>query len=272
MKRALALFLALLMTLLTGACAEADDGGEGIVHVLDEEQTDSFVQETGMIASDPFRPDSLERIILPPDDRKVVKKPKQYPYSAIAYMEAKGECGCEWCCTGFMVTEKTLLTAAHCMMCKEHEKWAKKVTFYFGYKSRKNYLYRYKSKWTAWVGSFPSRNEDDWAIVKLNKKVGKKTGWFGIRSCSDDDLMGKSFCIAGFGGEDKLRYAWGTVTGVWEKQLGYNIDTLPGSSGSPIFDSNDYAIGINTSHTDSANFGQRLRSEIFQKMEQNGLL
>ena len=276
MKRLLALLLTLLLALPACAWAEEDDGGEGVICFPDRAQEDSFAFDENAADCDPFMPDALEKDIIGRDDRVKVKKPKNYPYSAIAYMDVSGECGCNWRATGFMVTREALMTAAHCVVCTKHAKWAKKITFYFGYKSRKNYLYRYKSGWYAWVGTtFPDKKYssiDDWAIVRLDKKVGDKTGWFGMRWCSDDELKGHTFCIAGFGGEPKLRYSWGEITNVWEKQIEHTIDILPGSSGSPIFDENNYAVGIETSGADSANYGQRLRYELRQVMVNNGLL
>ena len=276
MNRLLAVLLVLLT--MTSVCvrAEDDEGGEGTISFVDAAQADSFVSGGAPASVEPFAPDDLEKIILGSDDRVKVKKPKEYPYSAIAYMVVKGSCKCNWTCTGFMVTKNTLLTAAHCMVCTKHGKWAKNITFYFGYKSKKNYRYRYKSRWQAWAGTtFPEHryaSSDDWAVVKLDKNVGDKTGWFGMRFCTDSELLGNSFCIAGFSGEAKLRYVWGTVTDVWEKQIGYDIDTLPGDSGSPVFDDNYYAVGIETNSSDTANFGQRLRDEIRQVMVKNGLL
>ncbi|MBR2571449.1 MAG: trypsin-like serine protease [Clostridia bacterium] len=277
MKKLAAVLLALLTALSVFALAEGDDGGEGVIHFPDAAQADSFVSDGDPADVDPYIPETLEKGIIGKDDRVTVKKPKQYPYSAIALLETKYECGCGYFgATGFMVTEDTLLTAAHCIVCTQHGKWAKKITFYFGYKSKKNSLYKYKPKWQAWVGTtFPGgtySSEDDWAIINLNRKIGDKTGWFGMRWCSNDELMGHSFCMAGFGGEPKLSYAWGEITNVWDKQIGFNNDTLPGNSGSPIFDDGYYAVGIATSGSDTENYGQRLRDDIRQVMVKNGLL
>ena len=147
MKRLPAILLALSIALTVCAWAEEDDGGEGILYFPDEARTDLAVSDTDLSSVEPFVPDTLEKVIVGKDDRVKVKKPKQYPYSAICYMDGKYECGCRWTGTGFMVSENTLLTCAHLLVCKEHGKWAKKMTFYFGYKNRKNYLYRYKSTW-----------------------------------------------------------------------------------------------------------------------------
>lgn len=275
MKRLLAVILALLTALSAGALTE-DDGGEGVIHFPDEAQEDSFLSDTNLSSIEPFMPDTLEKTIIGEDNREIISKPKLYPFSAIAYIEMKYECGCTGGATAFMVTQNTAMTAAHCVYCYKHDKWARKITFYFGYKSRKNYLYRYKSKWTAWVGTkFPDQtyiNTDDWALVKLNKKVGEKTGWLGMRFCSDDELMGKTLCLAGFGGEDKLRSCWGKVTEVKEKTVGYDMDMLPGNSGSPVFDEDDYVYAINTNQNPAVNWGRRLTPEIRQTMEKNGML
>ncbi|MBR2571006.1 MAG: trypsin-like peptidase domain-containing protein [Clostridia bacterium] len=276
MKRLTAILMALLIALCPCVQAEEDFGGEGMIVFPDGTQADSFLSGANPENHDPFAPEILEKTIFPPDDRVKVKKPKEYPYSAIALIDVQGSCGCNWYCTGAMVSEEALLTCAHTLVCYKHGKWAKKATFCFGYKSRKNYLYRYKSKWTAWVGStfqngYAEGSADDWALVRFEKKVGKKTGWFGMRWATDDELSGAHVCMAGFGGEDTLRYCWGTINHVWEKEIGCDIDTLPGNSGSPVFDENYYIVALFTMLGDEYSICRRLTGEIHQKMTENGL-
>ena len=272
MKRIILVLLALLLALSPCALCEEDDGGEGAINLIEEQ--DSFANAGSLSLSEPFTPDGLEKTILIGDDRVTVKKTKQYPYSAIANITGKFSCGCPTQSTGFMVTRNTLLTAAHCLVCQKHNKWAKKLTFYFGYKSNKNYLYRYKSHWEAYVGTlFPNgyTSENDWAYVVFDKDVGDKTGWFGLKNLSDSELESGTFTVAGYR-DKKLKYDVGGLRVMDSDRMWVDMDVLPGNSGSPIYDSDNYAVGIWTTYYDNANSGFRINSKVLDKLRAEGLL
>ena len=276
MKRMLAALIALLFAFSFYAPAEEEIGGEGIINFSDGEAVDSLIESGDLSLTDPFMPDSLEKAVDREDDRITVKSPKQYPYSAIAYMKVKGACGCNWECTGFLVSNKVLLTAAHCLVCYTHHEWAKNITFYFGYKSKKNYLSKYDSTWTAWVGAGPDKSSalstEDWGIVKLNKNVGKKTGYFGMKLITGSDPVETVFYFAGYR-DGKLKYDTGTVGTLLNDELfAFQAYIVHGNSGGPIYDKDCYATGIITSQDELANWGHRITPQMRQKMIDNDLL
>ena len=231
--------------------------------------TVEFIEDTGKSSDllereseeEAWIPDNLEKAIFGKDNRKTVKNTSQYPYSAIALMLVEGECGDCWNGTGFMVSSRCLLTAAHCLVCTKHGKWAKSIDFYFGYNNSRNYLYYYSGPWHAWAGdTFPNkyyRINSDYGVVKLYKDVGNITGWFGIKwnaSTSEKKLE-----VAGYR-YGILKYARGKVKVLGNNHLTYKIDTVQGNSGGPIFDSSYYAYGINIAESPKTNYGYRLNS------------
>lgn len=277
------------------------EGEEGVVLFADPSEALPETKETqiaGFIPADldkadidPFDPDNAkntrsvsfseddaEKVIIGSDDRVTVKKPGEYPYSTIANMKVTAECGDKWECTGFMVGRNCLMTAAHCMVCTDHGKWAKNVTFYFGYKNSKNYLYKYTGGWFARAGTlFPNRRydsdamDDDWCYVILNKNVGDKTGWFGMNFATDKQITSGKFKVAGYR-DNKLKYCWGNASVYSNELIFHNADDMPGNSGGPIFRKDDYASAIIIAGSDAlkTNLGRRITSDIWSYMQKDG--
>jgi V8-like Glu-specific endopeptidase len=277
MKKLLSLLLAALLLMPVLSFAETrEQGGEGEVLFIDELPADADISSEIPDTNEPFIPEGLDRTIIGADNRVTVTNPASYPFSAIGYMHVTAECGCRWSGTGFMVTKNTMMTAAHCLICTKHNQWADKITVYFGYKNSGNYLYCYNSAWTAYVGTrFPDGYTDvnDWGYVTFkNSNVGDRTGWLGMDFLTDDELNKLEFYyIAGYR-DEKLKYDLGMISPYDATRMMILGDTQPGNSGGPIFDSNNYAVGIIVSETVDENFGTRLTNSIYYKMHNEGII
>ncbi len=224
-------------------------------------------------AQKPFIPEGVEKKIIDSDDRYSADV-RQYPFCAVAYIEVRGTCGCSWTGTGFMVGPSGMMTAGHVMQCKEHGNDAAALTFYFGYQSERNYVLKYEKGATYWYNF--TRNsgseEYDYAYIKLQERVGDSVGWFGMNALPDTELDGMPFYAAGYRfGELKADYDWVHV--VTPYQVSHTIDTEPGYSGCPIYDSHYYAVAINTAHSDvfPENYGCRITGRMINDMRSKGL-
>lgn len=272
-----ALLLALLVALFAPAALseEAEESNEGEVIVIDDlDELDDFGEdedgENDAPEADedcqPFIPEQVDRAIFGPDNRIRVYEPSVYPFSTIAYMEVRGSCNCSWTGTGFMIGRDRLLTAAHCLVCPRHSKWAKYIDFYFGYKGRKNYLYRYSGHWTARVGNM-FRNHtyttaSDYGCVKFDKNVGSTTGWLGTwYGMSNARLESTGYVVAGYRG-GALTYDTGYAKKIDGNLMGFTMDTLPGNSGGPVFTGDHYAVGIIIAQSAYRNTAHRLTSSV----------
>lgn len=251
-----------------------DEGGEGTVTVAEgRETTGQSMEET----VEGFAPEGLDKVVIGKDDRVTVSQTSEYPYSAIANMKVVGECGEQWECTGFMIGKNCLLTAAHCMICSEHRKWAQNVTFYFGYKSNSNYLYKYTGGWRATAGtSFPKGKYDaealmdDWCYVIFDQDIGEKTGWFGFGIFNDAAIDYQRFVAAGYR-DNKLKYCWGNTYVCDDKVIAFDADDVQGNSGGPIY-SDQIVMGIVAAESNDAqmNYGRRITDEMWEFMLEDG--
>ena len=289
------LILMLICVMLAGMVAIAEEpdpdytGPENakaiLVQPLDEgEQSDGesnaeYKGEDISINTDSFIPDSLEdesmeRMVIGSDDRVTVKNTSAYPYSAIAYMKVHARCGCDWTCSGFMVGPRGLLTGAHCVVCSTHHKTASRITFYFGYKKKGKYFYKYDGETNYWYGtdcSGTNYSEWDYAYIRLKKRVGDKTGWFGTATMSDSAISSKFLTVAGYR-DGKLKYDTGFATVESPRLISYQADTEPGTSGCPVYykeNGNVYAVAINVASNTyyKKNLARRIDSWLFDDME-----
>ena len=276
------------------ALAEEIKPGEGTVSLIDmeteEAETSSSTDTTADPAADetdditgnePFAPeellgddliDNLETTIIGKDDRVKVKNPKKYPYSAICRFDGKYNCGCTWEGSGFMISRNTLLTAAHCLVCQKHNQWAYALTFYFGFKNYSDYLYCYNSSWNAYVYTFfPNgyTDQNDWGYVKFNSNVGDTTGWFGLRPLSDEKITSGKYTFAGYR-NGKLKKNKGKLRVKDSTRMWMDMDTKRGNSGGPVFDSDNYAVGLFTTYYDDANSGIRVTKQMISELEKAG--
>ena len=208
------------------------------------------------------------------DERQLIYDTAQYPYSAIAYMEAEYKCGCSSTGTGFLVSNNKLMTAAHCVVCSEHREWADRIDFYFGYRDDWHYEYHYDGRWYAFVGStFPDgySTKDDWAVVKLYDDVGNTTGWFGFMyNMADRDITAKLLRLAGYR-NGTLKTDSGYADTGSQNLLKYKMDMEPGNSGAPVYfldGDTPYAAAINIAENPKTNYGYRITDTIYRYYEE----
>ena len=197
MKRMFAAALALAVC-LSALCVFADDEGFGEA-VLGEGPVMPEEGDFAEASSSPFVPEGAEKRIVYSDDRVSVDV-RAYPYRAIAYIETHARCGCRNTGTGFMVGPSGLITAGHVLYCAKHDSTVDGMTLYFGYRSNKNYVYRYNKGTTYWYNytDRPGSEEYDYGYVKLQERVGDRVGWFGVSVLGDEDCDAEVFYAAGY--------------------------------------------------------------------------
>ena len=258
------LLLALILSAFSAYAEEAGGKGEW-VFAGNDTASETVLAELEDVS--PYIPEGMDKAIFGADNRITVNNPSTYPYSAIAYIKMKYKCGCNGTGTGFVAgTSSTVFTAAHCVVCTDHGEWADELTFYFGYKNDRNYLYKYNSKWYAYAGNtYPNKSysiDGDYAVIKLYSDVGEKTGWFGVRWNPSDSMVTSAYAyVAGYR-DGILRYDQGFLSTGGQNHIRYTLDTLPGTSGGPVFTGDYYAIGINIASNSSYNTAYRTTSDV----------
>lgn len=142
-------------------------------------------------------------------------------------------------CTASLVWKNLIITAAHCVF-KDGEFLKGKYQFLLGASNGTSVAESGVSY--IWWGTADSPNNRnlDWAILKIEKPLGEKYGYFGWKPSTEENL--ENVMQAGYG---SLFYQGKSMTGVQECSaraflpekgfIYHDCDTSTGDSGSPLF-------------------------------------
>ena len=168
-----------------------------------------------------------------------------YPNSAIVYISKDGKPFC----TGWMVSADTLVTAGHCVYNYDREEWLSDLEYSPGANGPER-PFETATAVQTWTDVSWVKKENpllDWGLVKLDKRLGERTGWFGLawRSGEYTDTQTE---LRGYPADKDQGELWG-MSGKVERsqgnQLCYSMDTYPAQSGSPLYMADGaFVIGI----------------------------
>jgi len=189
-------------------------------------------------------------------DDRVEMTSDAMPWSAVGKVLSQG-----YACTGSLVGPDLVLTNAHCVI-EEGGTLKKSLQFLPNYKGGKGSYQSFAS--TVWWGTsqYNQNRHSDWAIMRLNSRLGDQFGYFGIRilDFSNPSTMAGWFTLAGYSSD----FMYGETAGVHQKcsvrgnledTLLHECDSKSGASGSGIFakwDDSYQIVALHAAHLTNA--------------------
>ena len=163
----------------------------------------------------------------------------EFPQVVTAYMKINYSCGCKATGTGGMIRPDGLITAGHNLICKNHNKPAKAIEFYFGYVSPNDYWYKYTGKYTSYTFCDFSNGyttENDIGLVKFPKRIGDYMGWYGWDLKDASELEGEKVFVVTHHSDGKSIIYQGVLSKYDENRVSFEHSALPaGADGAPIY-------------------------------------
>jgi V8-like Glu-specific endopeptidase len=256
------------------AVGESDTSEAGIVGATPGE-FDEVSAVDAIVGSYPELAESVE-VIIGVDERIRVTNTTTYPWSAICALGITAANGRRFIGTGWMISPRTVVTAGHCVYLHEEGGWAQSITVIPGcndavepYGSHVGTDLRSVTGWTS------SKNRDhDYGVIILppSTQPGATTGTFGFATRTDAFLLNAALNLSGYPGDKGGRQQWFMAQrpkSVSEHVITYDIDTMGGQSGSPVWvleNGGRFGVGVHTNGHSSGNSATRITSGVFNNL------
>jgi len=185
----------------------------------------------------------LESILGDVDRRKPILETDQPPWCKICSLEITSQNGLQYVGTGWFAAPRTLITAGHCVFDPfELGGWARTIKVMPGRNGDANPLFgtAESSRFSTTNRWLEAQDEDfDYAAIHLSEDLGTKAGTFGIGLLLDSELKDLMVNVSGYPvepGEGREQYFHANrVKALTSRRLFYDIDTMGGQSGSPVW-------------------------------------
>jgi glutamyl endopeptidase len=252
---------------LPGELIEIEPGSDGDVDGATITALDAIVGSYPELAAKP-------RVIIGTDDRVRVGNTTVYPWRAICSLLITAQNNRQFIGTGWLISPRTVVTAGHCVFMHEEGGWAKSIQVIPGrndgaqpYGVHTGTALRSTTGWTN------SKNRDfDYGAIILPSRPGDSTGYFGLAVRNDPFLLGAALNLSGYPGDKGGRQQWFMAQrpkSVSDRVITYDIDTMGGQSGSPVWvveNGQRYGVGIHTNGSSSGNSATRINSQVFNNL------
>jgi glutamyl endopeptidase len=227
------------------------------------------------------------------DGRERVFDTNQFPYSAIAALEITTRDGKLYSGTAWFVSPRTLITAGHCVFVRNARVastngWVRSIRVIPGrngtapgsepFGSVTSTKFRSVAGWVN-----EGKPESDYAAILLPENAvpnGTQVGVLGTAVFNDATLTALNLNVAGYPGDKEGTEAqtlWFDVKRtkfVKPRQVFYDVDTIGGQSGAPVFvvqDGKRRVVAVHaygTSGQITSNSGTRITAEVFKRIQE----
>lgn len=221
--------------------------------------------------------EALENIILS-DDRIRVMDTAITPFKRVCHLSIRSADGKSFLGSGFFIGPRTILTAGHCVHMQGHGGWVKEITVTPGRNGSQRPFDSFKvTKFRSvrgWVDSQDTNYDYGVLIIDKSQAVNQNIGSFGFGYYPDADILNKNLNNAGYPGDKQPGTMWRNgrrAKAVNPRKIIYDIDTMPGQSGSPVWfyrvsDGRRIVVAIHTNGANTGNSGTRITKDVYNNL------
>ena len=185
---------------------------------------------------------SIIELVIGRDDRVRIQNPAEEPWRWICALSITFKTGRRYRGTGFLIGPNAVVTAGHCVYLAREGGWAREIEVTPGangasgqYGSAKSSTFRSVD---GWVQHHDPDSDYGCIVLPPNPFGGQELGHFGFMAQAPDQLKAASVVVAGYPGDKPFGQLWGMarrLAAITPTQLVYDIDTVGGQSGAPVY-------------------------------------
>ena len=220
---------------------------------------------------------SVAEVIIGTDDRVRISPTSSFPWRSICALRITAQDNTRWIGTGWLVAPRTIITAGHCVYMHAQGGWPKSIEVIPGLNDSLrpygSYIGTSFRSVTGWVNDKKREYDYGCIILPQNARPGDKTGVFGFAVKDNPYLLSSYLNLSGYPGDKGGNQQWfmaRKAKSVAPRVIYYEIDTMGGQSGSPVWvkiGNTRYAVGIHTNGLVSGNSATRLVQPVFNNIQ-----
>ncbi len=211
------------------------------------------------------------------DQRVRIQGTTKVPWRRICALRIQMPSGATFRGTGFLIGPRVLATAGHCVYMHNQGGWARKIQVIPGCNGSQHpfgevIATTFRST-KGWVGAKKPESDYGCIVLPAGAFPGQAIGSFGFGVFPTADLLARPAVVAGYPGDKPFAELWGMAAklkAVTPLQLIYDIDTVGGQSGCPVFvkkGAKRYVVGIHNYGAATGNSATRVTQEVFQNFQ-----
>jgi V8-like Glu-specific endopeptidase len=219
---------------------------------------------------------SVAEVVIDVDDRVRVTNVEDYPWRAICALRILAQNGRRYVGTGWLIGPRTVATAGHCVFMHDAGGWAKEIAVIPALDGEREPRGKFASKtFRAVDGWIRNQSTDsDYGVIQLDQPIGDEIGYFAFGAVSDSDVQSVDANISGYpadrDGASHQYYHARRILKANRTRLFYDIDTVGGQSGSPIWidlgSRGRVAIGVHTTGAARGTSGTRINDDVLANL------
>lgn len=237
---------------------------------------ESAVGETGLSEEFVSEAAAAMEVIIGIDQRVPITNTTDIPWRRICALRITFPSGATYRGTGFLIGPRAVATAGHCVYMKSQGGWARRIDVIPGSNGSKRPFGQVQATTFRSVGGWVNQGlpECDYGCIFVppGSFNGFNLGSFGVAAFDAQTLVAQPAVLAGYPGDKPFAEMWGmaeVIKTVTAKTLVYNIDSMGGQSGAPVYIKRGgirYVVGIHNYGAQTGNSATRITQPVYDRL------